>query len=299
MQYSNIKSYFFKEYSAITTYSYGRHEKFDFILLCQHGYEDKTFRKKFLEKEIDKIYKKHGFLFEEFLDFELDSGARLLSFNIAEQLSEVFSVLLVHVNCDRGIMDANRVQEICVNKYISELVSRETTIRLKLLNQYIRETILNIFNNLSTDRLFILDVHSMWPFNIKSINPIIDISLEKFIELLRISNDLSNKRNINLIVRDNNNLVISDINAANSIMAGLKNNGYNVDIDKPFYMSDVRSNYHYFKRYKGLAIDIPRDLLGDFTFDNLNFSFMNINTKKIKEISIILAESLKNFQYLS
>ena len=227
-----------------------------------------------------------------YLDLEHDFAARSLAISLAKKLSTKFNVLLLVVNCDRGIMDANRLSDHCISSVIQKTASSDTIIELQNLNKFIREQISDILNKHLHPGGYILDVHSMWPFTMNIPNSKKN-NLDDFSKSFMLANHLGKRRNLNFIVHQDNGEAIADKEIASFIERELTSNKYPVQYDEPFSMDSIRSNYQYFKSYRGIAFDVPRDFLGKRQSKNpLDFSFMIEDKRMIDNLSHTIASGI-------
>jgi len=253
----------------------------DIFILCQHGFRSSSFTNFFPRflPPYDKDLSQE--LFVKYLEIEHDFGSRELSLFIFDGLKSKMNAAIITVNCDRGIVDANRQDDYCVRPLIKTYISAENLSELLGLNYFVRSEIFSLLQHLSSDG-YILDVHSMWPYSL-NVNPDRYLNFADFVQLYELPENLSEKRRVNLIVNDINGVSISNQTMASSVEKALIEGGYDVVRDEPYYMLPERSNYFYFSHFNGVAIDIPRNLLGDSRKNSFpDFSFMKISQEKLR-----------------
>lgn len=285
---NKLIEYKYSNYPIIRCFKYGSSSKVDLVVLCQHGYNSESFLKHFshLLRSFDSY---PSDIISRYLDIECDFGARSLAISLSKILSESFNTLFIGVDCDRGIMDANRLSEYCVSPFIQNTYSDSVIFELKEMNVFIREKIFSIFKEYLTPSSFIVDVHSMWPYNMNIPDDKLN-NIEEFTKSHLNMNFLGSRRNINLIVHEEDGSPISDAKLAYFIEKELINNKYSVEYDNPFYMLPIRSNYQYFKYFSGIALDIPRNLLGKSKSEDSNdFTFMHEDEEMINDICRTIA----------
>ena len=119
---TNLIDYKYLEYPIIRCLSYGDLSRINLVVLCQHGFNSKEFMEYF--PHLISSFKDYpSNIIFKYLDIEYDFAARMLAVNLAKILSTKFNVLFIGVNCDRGIMDANRLPKYCVSSFINNLGS--------------------------------------------------------------------------------------------------------------------------------------------------------------------------------
>ena len=289
--YTESIDYRYLEYPIVRSLNYGNSSKVDLVILCQHGFNSKEFIENF--PHLISCFKGYSQnTISKYLDIEHDFAARRLAINLAKTLSTKINVLFVGINCDRGIMDANRLPKYCVSSFVNNNASDEIILELQAINIFIRNTIFSILKKHLDPSGYIIDVHSMWPFNMNiPESKLYDI--EEFSESFTNFSYLGNPRNINLIVHQNDGQSIADKKLAYFIEQELIINNYSVEYDNPFCILPIRSNYQYFKHYRGIAFDIPRTLLGKRSSENpIDFSFMIESQEMITNISNAIASGL-------
>ena len=281
-------------YPAVELYVYGKLEEVDLFILCQHGFSNSSFTDFFPKFSPSYNGELPRDIFSEYLDIEHDFGARQLSKSIAENLSVHINVAVIAVNCDRGIVDANREDENCIRPLVKTYASVETLSELLSINKFIRTTVYSTLKKNLHPNGYILDIHSMWPYTL-NINPDECSNFSQFVHLYKSSSYIKEKRKVNFIVHDINGLAIADKLISNSVEKTLRQKDYKTEYDKPYYILSERSNYRYFKDFKGVAIDIPRDLIGDPRKESFpDFSNMIESTKKVKHLSGAISLGIRN-----
>ena len=285
-------NYFFKGYPAVTVYKNSNALHADLIILCQHGYGKEDFIKHFPSlyspfKANDSEY------FSDFLEIEHDYGAEAVAFKISEILKDKLNVFVITVDCDRAIMDANRLESYCISPLVSRYFSEPVINELKELNFFIREVIISIFKEKLDPEGYIIDIHTMWPFNI-NVNYKDCHTIKKFVQEYLSPLNKGEPRNINLITHSKDGVWIADESLSTSVEQelGIK---YTVKYNEPFCMLPVRSNYIYFSSYKGIAIDIPRNLIGISKSSIADdFTYMKKDNDSIISLSAALSKSVLN-----
>ncbi|NEO84787.1 MAG: hypothetical protein F6J87_11115 [Spirulina sp. SIO3F2] len=291
---------FFEGYNLIEYMVSSNSPKVDTILLCQHGFRDDDFRNHFFEHT--NMFGEHSQeLVNLYLDLEYDFGAQSTTIHLARKISSKLRVLAIFVNCDRSIMDSNRIAKDCIDEIAINYIDSEKVAQLRKMNFFVRETILNLCRQYLEPEGFIIDVHSMWPFSFEpEIKKGSDIRsyCQSFLE----PNAKREGRNINFILNEKDEQgmfsPVADLSLALSLKKSLQDAEYCVDEDKPYFMESRRSNYEYFKLYRGIAIDIPRNLLGSNlpkTANPLDYSLIIEDMSKIISMSDAMAKGIFSF----
>lgn len=288
-----IVHYNYSGYPIITTYFHNNLSNIDVVLLCQHGHDKNSFIKHFSQL-LAPLQRYSYDIISLYLELEHDFGSKDLVMKIADTLSTKINVMSIFVNCDRAIMDANRLEDFCITPFLKNLYSESTVNELRSMNIYVRETIWSLLNKyLKTDG-YILDIHSMWPFDVET-----PLDTELDVEIINMSylslGCRGGRRKINFISNDIDGNLISSQRLADSLEKELKSKDYSVEYDKPYYMLPIRSNYYYLLKYEGIAIDVPRDLIGKSRDNSLiDFSYMEKDMKLISKLSHSISEGVMN-----
>ena len=285
-----INNYCYKNYSLVNSYNYNNALKADIIILCQHGYSGKEFADNFPHLFLP-LKKYQSKTVSCFLEIEHDYGARDVAFEIANILHQKLNSIVITVNCDRAIMDANRTEDHCITPFVLNSLSDTSINEIKLLNIFVRETILSILKENFNSEGYILDIHSMWPFNINiKYENISDIN--EFISKFLSPENQGTRREINFITHNANGKYIANEYLSLAIEQELKKK-YHVKYNDPFHMLPIRSNYIYFTAFNGIAIDIPRNILGISQLNNsIDFSYMKKDKNSILSISDAIASGI-------
>lgn len=285
-----VTNYCYKNYTLVNSYNYNNALKADIIILCQHGYSGKEFADNFPHFFLP-LNKYQSKTVSYFLEIEHDYGARDVAFEIANILHKQLNLIVITVNCDRAIMDANRTEEHCITPFILNSLSETNINEIKLLNIFVRETILSILKENFNPEGYILDIHSMWPFNINiEYENISDIN--EFISKFLSPSNQGARREINFITHNANGKYIANEYLSLAIEKELKKK-YHVKYNDPFYMLPIRSNYTYFTTFNGIAIDIPRNILGiSYLNNSIDFSYMKKDKNSILSISDAIASGV-------
>ncbi len=291
----NVIDYTYNNYPIVNAYNYGNGINADLIILCQHGFKDKDFSEYF--PHFFRPFKQYqSEIFSSFLEIEHDFAARDVAFQIAKILHKKLHVMVITVNCDRAIMDANRTDDYCMIPFIRKYFSETIVNEIKSLNIFVRETILSIFKKYLNPEGYIIDIHSMWPFNVKVDYEDVP-NIKEFIYAFTSPFHKGTRREINFITHDfthdSEGEYIANKNLSIAIENELRKKEYYIKYNDPFSMLPIRSNYEYFSLYNGIAIDIPRDFLGvPHSHNTIDFSYMKKNKNSIISISDAMASGL-------
>jgi hypothetical protein len=289
----NSASFDYLGYPIIELHTYGRSKEIDLFILCQHGFRARSFTDFFPEFLPSYSEEATEDIFSEYLDIEHDYGARKLSKFVAENLATHINVAVITVNCDRGIVDANREDEYCIRPLVRKYATATVLSKLQKINEFIRTTVYSLLKKYLKLDGYILDLHSMWPYTLNK-NPDNCSSFDQFVKLYKSSEHIKEKRNINFIVHDINGLAVADKLMASSIEKYLKQASYEIEYDKPYYILPERSNHRYFSNFKGIAIDIPRNLIGYPRKGSFpNFSSMRESSEKVKGLGNAISLGVK------
>jgi len=246
--------------------------KIDLFLNCPHGYAGKDFLRffPFFKNLFSKISPD---IFEKYLELEHDFCSIELAEKIAENLAEKgLFVAVIFVNCDRGILDANRNEEKCVRRIFDHEKHFSTVEILQKMNRKIADAILGAAQkNLAENGLF-LDCHSMWPSSPK-IHPS-DFEnpdqLEKYIFSIISPKNQHKTRAINFLIHDHNGIEIADAPAAKIIENALLARGFATRVDEPYRMNPEYRAGFYYQFVRGVSFDVPRHFLATRT-ENRDF----------------------------
>ena len=231
-----------------------------------------------------------------YLELEHDFAARDLVINMADRLSKKIKVMTIFVNCDRGIMDANRIEKYCISPLLKDSYSDSIIDKLRFLNRFVKKTVFSLLNKFLKSDGYIVDIHSMWPFNI-NIPSDAKSDIEKFVKVFLSADHKGSRRKINFINNELSGKPIGFTKLAHSIEEELALEEYPVEYNNPYYMLPIRSNYQYLNRYKGVVIDIPRDFLGiprDST--EVDFSYMKKDMRLISKLSYLLTIGILKYK---
>jgi len=281
-------------YPIVELSLYGELKDIDLVILCQHGFRGKDFIEYFedFSPRFQTVISENDF--DKYLDIEHDFGTLKLSKFIANKLEKIINVAVVVINCDRGIVDANREDEHCIRPLVKTYASEATLLSLVDVNSFIRSTVNSILDRKMKKDGCILDVHSMWPYTLSK-NPDKCESFSEFVDLYQSLNWIKERRAINLIVHDANGIAIADTHIADLLDTSLRQAKYETRYDKPYYILPERSNYGYFKKFRGIALDIPRDLIGDPRENSFpDFSSMVESPEKLKSLSSAIYSGLSH-----
>ncbi|MEM8720381.1 MAG: hypothetical protein AAGE84_13935 [Cyanobacteria bacterium P01_G01_bin.39] len=279
-----IIDYIYENYAIVKSYHYGNNSNADLVVLCQHGFNGKEFSENFPDFFLP-LNRYQPELASKFLELEHDYGATDLTFKIADLLKEKLNLIVVTINCDRAIMDANRMEDYCITPFIHKNLPKKTIDQIKTLNIFARDTVLSILEKTFKPQGYIIDIHSMWPFNV-NINYENINDINQFISEFTSPKNKGTRRGINFITHNSKGELIANKSLSVFVEQELSKKGYLVKYNEPFYMLPIRSNYIYFRKYKGLAIDIPRNLLGKINSSNsINFYKMKKNKNSITSIA--------------
>lgn len=286
-------NYYYFNYPILTVNFYSLQKDIDLILLCQHGYKSKEFLESFPEF-IKPLEDYSQDIISLYLELEHDYASRDLTDEIGKDLSETLNVMSILVNCDRGIMDSNRLKDYCIPSFLYHSYEPSVILKIKKLNSFIRKTIYFLLKQFISPSGYILDIHTMWPLNLLDSSGSI-INIESVCRQYMSPRKSVSPRKINFICKDSNDNWISSKKMAKSLELSLNSYNYEIDYDIPFYMLPIRSNYHYFSEYNGIAIDFPRSLFGHKKNQaEHDYSFLIKNDFGIKEISKVISRGVRS-----
>lgn len=246
--------------------------KVDLVVNCPHAFFADDFLNFF--PDIANIFQNTPpEVLWQYRELERDFGSFSLARSIAQKSAErgLFVAFLV-VQCDRGILDANRVPSCAVRRVFDHQRYSAETAKLREMAQEIGKTILSFSKkNLSPDGFF-LDCHSMWP----SCQYVLPGDFEHpehltgYIKTLINPENQSRVRSLNFLVRDEGGRDIADAKRTSILVDALSRSGFPSKYDDPYFFQPRYQGFHYYSSFPGVSIDAPRQFLGKITsYDGL------------------------------
>ncbi len=271
------------------------------LIWCPHDGDDQFFFKEYPDI-LDLLIEQHSYcLIEQYLAIERDFGSLAMAVEIANKFCNSMpelSVLVISANIPRGIVDPARLIGRARRNIFFEDVSNINQ-KLIELHRDCHEQLMHYLEKLSADSIFI-DLHTMAPCN-PQFTP--TSTTEYIIETPKTLKNYINyygpeffdsKRSIDLITCDQNNRTLADTVITNAFSNCFLKNGIPFDYNLPYTTSDHLIASFIMQHYRGITIDIPKDLLiNESIYDKeFNLAKISLNHCKVEHLAILFSNAI-------
>lgn len=285
----------FDGYDLVTVEFYGDPEKpLDLVINCPHGYSGKEFLETF--PQVRELFSQiPNDVFHKYLSLEMDFGEFELAKVLAEILSQDLNIAVLYVQCDRGILDGNRIVEYAVRRIFDHEKHPRTRGMIREMSEQIATNISEFTQNRLAPHGFFLDLHTMWPTS-QRVSPQRFESaetLEKYVDLLLDYENQEKNRCINFLLSNQEEEVIADKKRTEIITKQLEKDGFCSVFDEPYFFTHSTLSAQYYQFFPGVSIDLPRNFLGKPKDIGDPWDWA-INQEKIETIAGFLSTAILN-----
>jgi|GEM_PF-1775384 len=254
--------------------------------------------------QIKDAFKGREGLFQAYLNLEHDVGAQALAHNVGQRLEKDHGIstrVLFSHNMHHGIVDPNRIPGQAIRPALH--YERYPGLResLELTHQELIAEIraaLQRIPNLS--RVVAIDLHTMAPYT-PGVNPsspteaatLTPDGIEAYIQAFTSREFRGARRPIDILTTVSGQPQVGDPILAAALKNSLEQGGFRAEYNNPYPLSPVLMSTEIARQTRGLALDIPKDLVTQTgPDDEVDLTNAVNDNQKIDRLAVLIAAAI-------